>query len=374
MRNSQEDFFGVTQIGNCYQVTWKAFNRARHALMSDAFHAWWLATNVDLGDAAAPASVGRVVAALDEVDSLKLTSQEDRLKRCEIAVNDGQALQNQELLLVTLFWRGNVRRAMLDFQTARDDLRWKPESDANPWLKALFYRFSGLLLQDSANQEEALALLRQATGLYRDLDPHIAALLVAQQATVQVDLYDYAAGIGLYLQALPNLDDRRGIGPPQAGVPLKLAMTFALQGNLDRAQAELDQYHYDRSRYPTVEAIEIFTVGCIALLAGMAKKAAQAFAAAQSRFEEAAQWRNAAVTATYQTEAHCLLGDRDRGAAATVAALRFFEAAGCTPDTIASLEKLKLLVQVGSAREVAAGARELAAQHGGSLPLISNLP
>lgn len=367
-------WFGVC-CDDCYRVVWKAISLARHGLLNDAYHAWWLATHIDFEDSSAPASVGRIIAALAKVDSLSWSSQKDRLKMCDLALRDATVLGKHELITVTRLWRGVVLCALALYPEARSSIQCQPTSPQTSWITALKDRFAGVLERATTNHREALACLESATRRYQVLDPHLVGLMIAQQATVYLDLHEYERGIVLCRKASPLIDDRRGIGPPRALLPILEATALALGGDPEKAKAELSRYYYDRIAYPAVAAVEIFTKGCIALMSGKAREALQHYQEAQHRLERTGQLKHAAVTATCSVEAHCILGDRDRGAVAAIEAGKFFESVGCARDTLVALAKLQSLIAEGaSVKAVAASARRLAAQHGGWLPPDDHLP
>lgn len=360
---------------SCYQVTWKALKRARQVLMSDAYHACWLAANVDLGDLAAPASVGRIIAALDEVDSLKWASQEDRLKMCDVALGAAEAVQRPELLLVTRFWRGAVYSALAEFAEARKNLLWKPGRDASPWLRALHEGFMGALEYATTNYEVALDRLQSAAGIYQGLDPHCAGMAIYEQGCLLVDSYEFDEGIALCRRAVRFFDERRDAFPSRVAVPMTVATAMAQLGRLEESTMELNQLCYDRVAYPAVAAVEVFNTGCIAILAGKAREALSAYEDAKRRFERLGNLVFAGLTATCSVEPYCVLGNRDLAISATTQAAQFFEKIGCPRETLAALEKLRALLAEGaSARKVAATARRLASRHGGWLPPESHLP
>jgi len=340
--------------------------------LDNAWRAFWLAENVDLEDAAAPPSVGRVIAALAEVDSFRWSSQEDRLKMCEKAFGAAQGVGRPELLLVTRFWRGNVLRSMARFTDARNELKWQGQEIENPWLRALNDRFLGILEQNTNNNQKALGLLESAVELYRVLDPHIGGLVLNQQGVVHFNRRDFVAAFRIYRQAVPFFDERRDSRPLPSAVPINLAVALARHGDLEQASAELCHCRYDRSAYPAIAAAEVFTRGCISLLGGKARDAAELFVEAKRRFEALGQPRDGALAATYSVEAFYALGDRNQGIEAAIAAGRFFEAAGCPRDTLEAVAKIQALLveEAASVRDVASSARRLAERHGGWLPLL----
>jgi len=368
-------WFGVCCDG-CYRVVWDAFKLARHGLLNDAYRAFWLATHVDLGDSAAPASVGRVMAALAEVDSFGWASQEDRLKMCDVALSAAETLRQPELLLVARFWRGNVLRALSRFTDARKELNWQGKAVENTWIRALHDRFLGIVEQYTKNTQEAMGLLGHAAGLYQRLDPHIAGLLLNQQGVVECfNRRDFPAAIRSYRQAVPFFDVRRDSRPLRADLPINLAVALARLGDLEQAIAELSHCHYDRSAYPAIAAAEVFTRGCIHLLARRAHKALECFAAARHRFEALGQLVDVALTSTYSVEAHCLLGDHAAAVEAAAVACRLLNAAGCPVDTLEAAAQIRALVaEEVVPTEVVAGVRKLAAKCGGWLPADDHLP
>jgi len=360
---------------DCYAVTWGAFDSARRALLTDANQAWWLGKHVDLGATEAPASVGRVIAALAEVDSLKWGSQGERLKMCQIAVTNAQSLGRPELLLVTKFWRGVVYTALADFAAARENLLWNPGSEESPWLRALHEGFMGALEHATANYEEALARLQSAAGIYRSLDPHRAGMAIYEQGRAQVGSHEFEEGIVLCHRALRFFDERRDSFPSRVAVPMTLATALARLGRLEQSTNELSQCSYDRVAFPAVAAVEVFITGCIATMAGKAQEALLAYEDAKRRFERLGNLVFAGLTATCSVEPYCVLGNRDLAISATAQAAQFFEKIGCPRETLVALEKLRALLAEGaSARKVAAATRRLATLHGGWLPPESHLP
>jgi len=367
-------WFGVC-CDECYEVTWDAFALARYGHLNDANQAWWLAKHVSLEDSSAPKTVGRLIAALAEVDSWGWVSQEDRLKMCDIAVSDAQDLGRPTLALATGFWRSSVLSALARFLEARALLQWQPEGHVCPWLKALHHRFKGIVERASANHEAALIQLGRAADLYGRLDPHLAGLMLTQLGAVYIDNDDFEAGIAVSKKALLMLDERRDSLPSKVAVPIHLAMALALQGKLEPATRELDRIRYDREAYPAFAASELFTGGCVALLAGEAQKAIRSYREAQLLFERQGNLKYAALTATSAVEPLCVLGKRDRGAIVLAQAGRFFEAVGCPRETVIALRKLQALLAEGaSGREIAISVRKLAAKHGGRLPPDDYLP
>lgn len=130
--------------------------------------------------------------------------------------------------------------------------------------------------------------------------------------------------VDLFQQAVPFFDERRDCRPVHADIPINLAKSLTLHGDLEQAQAEFGKCRYDRNAYPCIAAAETFTGGCIALCLGKSREALNLFSEAQLRFERLGQPRDCALAATYSVEAHCALGDRDVAAVTIARSQEFF--------------------------------------------------
>ncbi len=161
----------------CYGTVWKAVRLARHGFLPDALEAWWLYRHADQGDACAPPSVGRFVAALDQVaEDLQFQNQKDRLAMAERAYAEAEGLDRPLLVTEARLWRGSVERGLAEFDDAREKLRMQDDL-CHPWLVALRYRFAGLLEQFTDHRRKALDCFATAAALYKNLDPHLTGVV-----------------------------------------------------------------------------------------------------------------------------------------------------------------------------------------------------
>lgn len=355
---------------DCYRVAWAALSRARLGLMNDALKAWWLSSNVDVKDRGCPPSRGRFIAAMAEVERLYLGSQLERKGYADIAVEDAVALGDPLLEAESRMWLSAVLGAMSEFADAKEQLALAGESGSSRWLSALRNRMTGLLAFRRSKFPTALQLLESSTELYRDLDPHVSGLLVLQQANVYFEVADYERFVALNEQALAVLDRRRDPLPADGMVPIHLARAFGLLGDREKAERALSRCRFERSEHRGLAATEVMTRACLALLGGPMSDAVGLFADARERFQELNIPSSAALAASYSVEAYARLGQVSRAIETAVAALSFFQAAGCTEEAFEALGRLRSLLEaeVIDAAAVTAKVRSLARRYGGWLP------
>jgi AraC-like DNA-binding protein/tetratricopeptide (TPR) repeat protein len=355
----------------CYRIVWAAVCRARLGFMSDAWKAWWLSENVDPLDHDAPPSQGRILAALAVVERQAFGDPRQRMRYCDVAVDDAVAIGNPLLEAGARIWRGNVLGVLSRFTEARTELaKTLPARGTTPWLDALQDRMSGVLKYHTNKYPEALELLRSATGLYEILDPHLSGLLKVQQGGVHFFTGRYEESVPLNQEALSLFDTRRDPLQENAVVPINLAVSFALLGRWEEAESALSRCRFDRQVELGLAATEVFTRACLELLRGRAREALSLFAEAKVRFERLHRQRAAALAASYSVEAYAHLNDYNGALENTTAALRFFQAARCPQDTLDALGKLRALLtaKLIDVAAVAASVRSLARRHGGWLP------
>jgi len=341
--------------------------------MDDAFQAAWLCENAKpfLRHPEAPASRGRFIAALAQVEASRHGVQNDRLELCDLALADAKELGDPRLVAESRAWRAGVLRAKCKLAEARTELaRAKEACQASPWLAALHTGTESLLEDSASNYREALRLARVTAELYEPLDLHTFGVLKMQQANALFFLGDYEAAIDQGLSALAFLDDRRDPMPVHGAMPILHANSFGSLGRWDRAELALSQCRFDREAHPGFAAAEVFTRACLMLGAGRSGQALRGFAEAKGRFEQLHRPRPAALAVAYSVEANTQLGDRTGAIESAATALRFFEAAGCTRDTLEALGKLRALLEPAEVdlKAVTALVRRLCRKHGGWLP------
>lgn len=367
-----DPWFGAS-CDECYRVVWSALSRARLGLMSDAWKAWWLSSKVDPKDRRSPPSRGRFIAVMTEVERLYSGDQLERRSYAGLAVETAVALGDPHLEAEARLWLAALLAATLEFGDARRQMQLigtnRPSGSAL-WLSALRTRVKGLLERYRTNYPKALPLLESSAGSYSALDPHVSGLLVMQQANVYLDMADYERSIELNHQALDLLDGRRDPLPGTGAVPIHLATAFGLLGKWEKAELALSRCRFDRENHLGLAAIEISTRGCLALLRGRLRMSADLLLEARERFAELNMPRPAALVASYAVEAFGRQGHRALAIQTAVAALSFFQAAGCDRDTLEVFGRLRALLEaeVIDTAAVAAKVRSLARRNGGWLP------
>ena len=355
----------------CYRTVWDALRRARLGLMDDAWKAWWLSTHVDPMDRETPPSVGRVIAALVEVERLVSGDQLERKAFAEIAVDDAVALGEPLLEAQARLWLGAVLGAMSQYDEARRQIADTGDICQNsPWLSAMCQRVSGLIEYYQSHYSKAIHWFEASSEAYVKLDPHLCGLLLVQQANVYFDEAKFEKTIALNISALESLDNRREPLPGAGVVPIHLANAYCRLGQFEKAALELEQCHFDRDSHHGLAATEASSLGCLKLLQHQFQTSLNLFNDAMTRFQILHRPLDAALNATYAVEAHAWIGDRCAAATAATAALNFFEAAGCSQDALITLGKIQALLaeNVLDAETVAVIARHLTRQHGGWLP------
>jgi len=357
----------------CYRVAWRAISAARLGFLDDAFQAAWLceAGKPFLHDRNAPSSRGHFIAALAEVEASLHGNQTERLEFCDLALADALALSDRRLVAEARTWRASVLRAKGEPLEARAELASAKEACwASPWLTALHRRMEGLMEDSATNFQAALRLARDAARLYESLDSHLVGVLRVHEANALFFLGECETAIERDMNALGLLDHRRDPITARGAVPIHLAISFGSLGRLERAELALSQCRYDRKAYPGLAASEVFTRACLRLEQGRAPEALRSFVEAREGFEELHRARPAALVTSYSVEASALLGDRAGALVNTATAVRFFEAAGCTRDTLEALGKLRALLdsEALDVKAIRAAVRRLCRANGGWLP------
>lgn len=367
----RDDPWFEASCNDCYRAVWAAVSRARLGLMNDAWKAWWLSSNVDPRDRESPPSRGRFIAAMAEVERLYSGNQLERKGYADLAVEDAVSLGDPLLETQGRLWLGAVLAAMSEFAEAKAQLNGAAAHRPKiPWLSALEARAAGLFEFYRSNYSRSLRHLESSRELYRGLDPHISGLLVIQQGNVHFQLADYRRSLELNQQAMELLDERRDPLPGNGAVPIHLATSHALLGEWEKAELALSRCRYDRDANAGLAAIEVSTSGCLALLKGRLQMSASLFLEARERFAKLDIPRAAALAASYSVEVHARLGQRSMAIETAMAALSFFQAAGCSRDTLDVLGKLRALLEAEAVdvNAVATKVRGLTRQHGGWLP------
>lgn len=357
----------------CYRVIWRAISAARRGLLDDAFQAVWLCKTASpfLGDPQAPSTRGRFIAALVKVEAGLHGDQNDRLDVTDLALADAEELGDFRLVAEARTWRASVLRAKCMFPEARSELAAAKEAcRESPWLVAFHGSMESLLEDSSSNYREALRLACVAEKLYQELDGHFVGLLKIQQANALFFLGDFEAAIEQSLSALGLLDDRRDPIPAHGAIPILQANSFGSLGRWARAELALSRCQFNRQEYPGLAASEVFTRACLKLGAGRAREALRGFSEGKDCFERLHRPRDAALAGSYSVEASIHLGDRVAGIENAAAAVRFFEAAGSSRDTLEALGKLRTLLESGEidVKAVAVLVRQLCRDNGGWLP------
>lgn len=351
---------------DCYRVVWSAVDRARLGLVDDTFRAWWISENADVYDRGAPASLGRFIAALVESDRLTFQDQEERRRLCQLALADATALGVPNLQDEARIYLGNTFRTVGDFDAARKAL--EAAGDPSPWLAALWAARSGALETAVDDFDLALHRLEDAEGLYTSLDPHLAACVLIQQAEAHFGRNAPETALSTLRRSKKLLDDRRDPLMAEAVVPLNRAVCYAALKRFEEALASIDGCHYDRSLHGTIFATETFCRACLALEDSRPREALHRFEDAQERFERLHRFEAAALSASYSIEALTRLEERPRAIQRAAVALKFFQACGSGPKTLAALGRLQELLQSADTGQVTAFIRALARRHGGWLP------
>lgn len=356
---------------DCYRTYWHAIGRARFGMVDDAFRAWWLSRHADTLDPETPPSLGRVIAALFEADRLIYQDQEERRKFCQMALDDTVVLGDPLLEAQARIYLGNALRAVSRFSEARAELRKAVEtSRKNPWLSALQDRIAGVLEHYSGDHQRALSFLHASATGYRKLDPHVAGLLLIQQANVLHDCERYEESIAFDQASLEHLDDRRDSEAAFVAVPIHLAISFARLEDWERAEAALSRCCFGREVPAGLAATEILTWACLKLGKGCPEESLSLFDEAKQRFEKLHRPLDVALATTYSVEAYARIGDRKNAAASATIALKFFQAAGCSQHTLVAFGELQnLLVEDElDPKAVITTVRSIATQNGGWLP------
>lgn len=358
---------------NCYRVVWRAISAARLGHLDDAFQAAWLceAAKPLLHDQKSPSSRGRLIAALARVEAGVHGDQNDRLEFCDLALTDAKELGDPLLVARARTWRANVLRAKGALLEARAEVAAAKEAcQESPWLAAFHGSMESLLEDSASNYREALRLARSAAELYEPLDLHFFGLMRVQQANALFFLERFEEAIEHDLSALDYLDERRDPIPTTAVVPIHQAVSLGCLGRWDRAELALSRCRFDRETYPGLAASEVFDHACLKLGSGRGREALRDFSESKARFEKLHRPRPAALAVSYSVEANAHLGDRVGAIENAAAALRFFEAAGCTRDTLEALGKLRALLESAEVdvKAVTALVRRLCRANGGWLP------
>jgi tetratricopeptide (TPR) repeat protein len=358
---------------DCYYVVWQAFVFARLAQLDDAWRAFWLAHAADPLAIDAPPSIGRFVAFLQMSEEVIYGDQADRAHLARQAVDVAVALDDPVREAFARLYLGNACRAMGEHQDAEAEFQQAAKAAEDvPWLKAFWCFAKGALEIQQGQEAEALKSLREAFGLYRDLDSHTAGLVRMQEGEVHRSNHRYDEALEIFLSCEPLLDGRRAPLMRHAVLFINLTATFIGLSRWDEAAATLARCDYDRNEHRGLLAPEHFALACIALGRGRPHDALPLFAKAITLCEELDRWLDVALAMLYTVEAYSAVNDRILAIESCTEALKNFRIAGCDHKTEESLARLGELLKplAVDLTAVVGYVRRLALRHGGHLPVV----
>jgi tetratricopeptide (TPR) repeat protein len=368
------DWFEVCCDG-CYRLYWEPIDMARFILDNNAWRAWWLGTMADADDRRTPPTVARFIAALVASEKLKTGDQAVRLRYCQYALEDAEAIGNPLLIAIAHIYLGNSLRTTAqdaaDYEAAAQSFAMAEHVyHGSPWIDALRYQMVTNLAIDRSRYIEAKNNADNAIEGYDNLDRHSVGIGQMKQGEIAGQLGHSEEAIAAFLRAEATLDERRGPLLKRAILPLNLTTEYGKLGQIDKAATSLASCAYDRVAHPLLAALELFDKGSLAVATSRPTEALACFSGSLSEYRRLNHPLNAALVTTYSVEPLVYLREYTAATSCVADAYKFFSEAGLADTVEEALRSLRQLIEVAvvDSRAVARSVRQLGRQHGGWVP------